>query len=154
KALPLDLHCGSESAETYENLIKINPTSFILGAVLGGLVIFTTAADSPNPTAWSYHVEYDALILNSPAHYSQYLNKVATNVGPANKLIAAAHFPRRRPEEQTRHILAVAILHQVVELAQHVWTAQIVVVSQIPGDFGPLGLARLRLLPAQRQQLR
>lgn len=62
-----------------KNLIKINPTSFILGAVLGGLTIFTTAAESPNPTVWSYKVEYDALIFDSPGHYSQFLNKVATN---------------------------------------------------------------------------
>lgn len=44
-----------------KNLIKINPTSFILGAVFGGLVIFTVAADNHHHTDWRYRVvEQDA----------------------------------------------------------------------------------------------
>ena len=62
-----------------KNLIKINPTSFILGAVLGGLAIFTIAADSQHPTAWSYKVAYDSLEYYSPGCYEQVLTKVATN---------------------------------------------------------------------------
>jgi hypothetical protein len=48
-----------------KNLIKINPTSFILGAVLGGLAIFTIAADSQHPTVWNYRVIEQGILFPS-----------------------------------------------------------------------------------------
>lgn len=39
-----------------KNLIKINPASFILGAIVGGITIFTIAADSQHPAVWNYKV--------------------------------------------------------------------------------------------------
>ena len=62
-----------------KNLIKINPTSFILGAILGGVAIFTIAADSQRPTAWDYKVVYDGLKYNNYAVYTDLLNQTATN---------------------------------------------------------------------------
>ena len=62
-----------------KNLIKLNPASFILGAILGGVAIFTVAADKAQTTEWSYRAAYDGLEYDSPGYYEQYLNKVATN---------------------------------------------------------------------------
>jgi hypothetical protein len=62
-----------------KKLIKINPASFILGAVLGGLGIFTIAADSQHPITWEYKVVGDDLQYNVPWAYSAYINQTATN---------------------------------------------------------------------------
>jgi hypothetical protein len=48
-----------------KNLIKINSTSFILGAVLGGLAIFTIAAESQHPTVWDYRVIEQGIMFPS-----------------------------------------------------------------------------------------
>ncbi len=39
-----------------KTLFKISPASFILGAIFGGLAIFTVGADSHQSTAWNYRV--------------------------------------------------------------------------------------------------
>lgn len=63
--------------------IQINPMSFILGVIVGGLAIFTVGADfsgdKSQTVGWSYRVAYDGLQYDSPGYYEQYLNKVATN---------------------------------------------------------------------------
>jgi hypothetical protein len=44
-----------------KNFLRINATSFVLGAVFGGAAIFTIAADNRQPAAWRYRVvEQDA----------------------------------------------------------------------------------------------
>jgi len=62
-----------------KNLIKINPTGFILGAVLGGVAIFTIAADNQHPIIWEYKVVADDLQYNVPWAYSALINQTATN---------------------------------------------------------------------------
>jgi hypothetical protein len=62
-----------------KNFIKINSTSFILGAVLGGLAIFTVAADSHHANTWEYKVVADDLPYNVPWAYSALINQAATN---------------------------------------------------------------------------
>jgi hypothetical protein len=59
-----------------KNLIKITPMSFILGAVFGGLVIFTIAAQSQRPNVWNYRVVEQKV----PAYlYEKTVNDAATN---------------------------------------------------------------------------
>ena len=60
-----------------KNLIKINPTSFILGAILGGVAIFTIAADSKRPTAWDYRVVEQDVGCVAVAHYTPALANLA-----------------------------------------------------------------------------
>ena len=62
-----------------KNLIKINPTSFILGAVAGGLALFTIAADSQRPSNWEYKVVAGDLQYNTPWAYSAFINQAASN---------------------------------------------------------------------------
>jgi len=62
-----------------KNLIKINPTSFILGAVFGGLAIFTVAAGNQHPTDYRYRVvEQDAKYFTSTCGTEE-IAKAATN---------------------------------------------------------------------------
>ncbi len=59
-----------------KNLIKVNPKSFILGAVLGALVIFTIAAESQRSTVWNYRVVEQKV----PAYlYEKTITDTATN---------------------------------------------------------------------------
>ena len=61
-----------------KNLIKINPTSFILGAVLGGLAVFTIAADSQHPPVWNYMVVEKTTSMKPPfLDYAGALNQAA-----------------------------------------------------------------------------
>ena len=56
------------------NLIKVNPKSFILGTVFGGLAILTIAAK--RPAVWSYKVVEEKM----PAYlYEKTVNNAATN---------------------------------------------------------------------------
>jgi hypothetical protein len=62
-----------------KNLIKINPTSFILGAVFGGVAIFTVAADSHHPTDWRYRVVEQDCRYFTYGDYTEAIAKSATN---------------------------------------------------------------------------
>src|ERR1017187_3964548 len=62
-----------------KNLIKINPTSFILGAILGGLAIFTIAADNQHSTVWTYRVLERPGLFPSDADYTGNLTRYATS---------------------------------------------------------------------------
>ena len=62
-----------------KNPIKINPLSFILGAAIGGLAVFTIAAGAQRPAAWDYKVVSDRLKYNVPDFYSELVNQNATN---------------------------------------------------------------------------
>ncbi len=56
-----------------------NLTSFVLGAIVGGIAIFTIAAESHHPTAWSYRVvEQDAKYATF-GDYTEAIAKSATN---------------------------------------------------------------------------
>lgn len=47
-----------------------------MGAVLGGVAIFTVAADNHPPTVWEYNATYEQI----PAYlYTKTLNKTTTN---------------------------------------------------------------------------
>jgi hypothetical protein len=62
-----------------KNLIKINPASFILGAVFGGVAIFTMAASGQHTAGWRYRVvEQDAKYSESGS-YTEAIAKSATN---------------------------------------------------------------------------
>lgn len=62
-----------------KNFIKINPTSFILGAVFGGFAIFTVAADG------QHHMDYRYRVVEQGAKYftstcgTEEIAKAATN---------------------------------------------------------------------------
>jgi hypothetical protein len=59
-----------------KNLINVDPKSLIIGALLGGLAIFTIAADSRRSTAWEYNTVYQQI----PAYlYTKTINETATN---------------------------------------------------------------------------
>ncbi len=61
---------------TMNNLIKVNPKSFILGAVFGGLAILMIAAESKRPVVWNYRVVQEKV----PAYlYEKTVNDAATN---------------------------------------------------------------------------
>ena len=91
-----------------KNLIKINPTSFILGAVLGGLAIFTIAADSQRPTVWDYKVTYDSLKYCTSGDYQQVLNKVATN---GWEVVSGQLIPASDPTDLTGAHVYVVLRH-------------------------------------------
>ena len=55
------LHRLKCSLRRMKIFLRINAMSFVLGAVFGGVAIFTIAADSHQPPAWRYRVvEQDA----------------------------------------------------------------------------------------------
>ncbi len=59
-----------------KSLIKVNPKSFIFGALFGGLVILTVAAESQRPTIWNYKV----VVQKVPSYlYEKTVNDAATN---------------------------------------------------------------------------
>ena len=91
-----------------KNLIKINPVSFILGAILGGLAIFTIAADSQRSSVWDYKVAYDSLQYNSYGYYEQVLNKVATN---GWEVVSAQLIPPSDPAALTGAHVYVVLRH-------------------------------------------
>lgn len=66
-----------------KNLIKINPASFIFGAILGGITVFTIAADSQHPAVWNYRVVEKTTSFKPPfLDYAGALNQaVAENRG-------------------------------------------------------------------------
>lgn len=63
---------------TMKKQIKINPASFILGALIGGFAIFTIAADSQHSAAWEYRVVEEDVVCVAPAHYNLALAKLAS----------------------------------------------------------------------------
>ena len=57
-----------------------NSTSFILGAVAGGLTIFTIAADSHRPTTdWRYRVVEQSAKYSTFGDFTEAIAKSATN---------------------------------------------------------------------------
>ena len=75
---------------------QINSSSFLLGAVLGGLAIFTIAADSQHPPHWQYQAVQGDLQYNVPWAYSALLNQTATN---GWELVSAQLFPPADPND-------------------------------------------------------
>jgi hypothetical protein len=62
-----------------KTLIKISPASFILGAVFGGLAIFTMGADTHRPTDWNYRVVEEDIKYFQKDYCADVINKAATN---------------------------------------------------------------------------
>lgn len=75
-----------------KKLMKINPASFICGAVLSGLAIFTIAADSRRPTNWEYKAEYEQV---KGYQCTTTLNEAATN---GWELVTSQIIPKSRGE--------------------------------------------------------
>jgi hypothetical protein len=70
----------------------INPLSFILGAAIGGLAVFTIAAEKQRPATWDYKVVRDDLKYNVPDFYSELVNQNATN---GWEVVSSQLFPNR-----------------------------------------------------------
>jgi hypothetical protein len=76
-----------------KNFIKINPTSFILGAVLGGLIIFTIGADSQHTPAWNYIAIEKKLSVKPPfLDYTGALNQTAAE-NKGSEIVSSQFFP-------------------------------------------------------------
>src|SRR5207249_8692868 len=71
---------------------------------------------------------------------------LALRAGPADKLISCCHLPSGRTKEQTSQVLAVAVLHQIMNLSQSIGITQVVMLRQIVCHRSTLGLARLGLV--------
>lgn len=74
--------------------MKKQISSFIIGALFGGILIFTMAADSRHPAAWDYKVVYEALKYNQYQSYSDALNEAATN---GWEVVSSQVFPNSFP---------------------------------------------------------